>query len=246
MPIIHIAVLAEQYRLQQMPRSMERFQEYINTLLNEGHTDADLVPLVAMNPMGREHITERVAEYLALDAEQIAANAVREAQNRLGIPKDNYKHGLVVMDDVKGGWTNRASAEMGSSASGATRNHWISTGLWASEPASAAYIRQTILHSIFRVFYVQIHGAAQTLSEYMQQEGRAMAFAGCIPHLDADDIAYTRQVIAPLMDTDNYPVCFAAMLGDEAARQMGYEPLGLSARAGFEVALIDALMEEPQ
>lgn len=243
MSITHIGMLSEQYRLQQMPRNMERFKEYLNTITNADHTDVKLAPLVAMNPMGREHITERVAEYLALGVEQIAADAVQEAQQRLGTPEAEYKHGLVIMDDVKGGWTNRASIEMGAMESVSTRGGWITTGLWASEPATAAYVRETVLQSVFRLFYIQKHGAPQTLRERMEQVGRMMAFAGKTPHLDAEDIAYTRQVIAPLLDSDHYALCFAALLGDEAARSMGYEPLGLSNRAGLAVALADALEE---
>jgi hypothetical protein len=147
------------------------------------------------------------------------------------------------MDDVKGGWTNRASIEMGATETLSTRGGWISTGLWVSEPASAEYVHQTVLHSIFRVFYMQRNGIPKTLRERMQQEGRAMAFAGKPSVFDAEDIAYTRHVIAPLLDTDNYALCFAALLGDEAARSLGYEPLGLTHRAGLEVALIDAQLE---
>jgi hypothetical protein len=244
MPITHIAIMAEQYRLQQMPRNMERFHEYLNTITNEDHTDVKLAPLVAANPMAREHVTERVAEYLALDAEQVAATAVMEYQARAGTPAHEYKHGLVVMDDVKGGWTSRPSAEMAVIESASTRGGWLTTGLWVSEPATAAYIRENVLQTLFRMFYLQGHGIPQTLRERMAVEGRAMAFAGKTLWLDKEEIAYTRHVLAPLLDTDNYAFCFAALLGDEAARQFGYEALGLSARAGLAVALADALAEK--
>ena len=35
------------------------------------------------------------------------------------------------------------------------------------------------------------------------------------------------------------PVQFACLFGDTAAREVGYAPLGLSANAGFEVALME-------
>lgn len=244
MPITHIAVLAEQYRLQQMPRNMERFQEYLNTITNEEHNDVKLAPLVAANPMAREHVTERVAEYLALDAEQVAANAVMEYESRQGAPVDEYKHGIVVMDDLKGGWTSRPSSEMTVMQNTSTRGGWLMTGLWVSEPATAAYVRESVLHSLFRMFYLQRHGIPQTLRDRMTMEGRAMAFAGKALWLDNEDIAYTRHVLAPLLDTDNYALCFAALMGDEAAQQFGYEPLGLSSRAGMALALADALAEK--
>jgi hypothetical protein len=80
---------------------------------------------------------------------------------------------------------------------------------------------------------------AQTLGEIMAQEGAAAAFAGTQPHLDADDLEYSRQVLQPLLHESAYPICMAALYGDEAARTLGYEPLGLSDRAGLAVAVAD-------
>ena len=57
------------------------------------------------------------------------------------------------------------------------------------------------------------------------------------PTLDPDDLEYTRAVLAPLLDRDDYPTCFAAMMGDAAAIKQGYPPLGLSPRAGQALAL---------
>ena len=46
-------------------------------------TDAETgdlaLPLVAMNPMGKDHVPALIDGYLALDAERIAADAVAEA-----------------------------------------------------------------------------------------------------------------------------------------------------------------------
>ena len=97
-----------------------------------------------------------------------------------------------------------------------------------------------MLVNIFRAGYVQRHGVAQTLGEIMAQEGASAAFAGIQPHLDADDLAYSRQILQPLLGESAYPICMAALYGDEAARTLGYEPLGLSDRAGLAVATADA------
>ena len=71
-----------------------------------------------------------------------------------------------------------------------------------------------------------------------------MAQAGCTePALDADDLAYTREVIAPYLDTKDYSTIIACLFGDEAARSLGYSPMGLSQRAGFALALHDGQLE---
>lgn len=61
--------------------------------------------------------------------------------------------------------------------------------------------------------------------------------------LDADELAYTRAVITPHLDTKDQPTLIAWLFGDEAAHTLGYTPLGLSERAGFALALHDARLE---
>ena len=63
------------------------------------------------------------------------------------------------------------------------------------------------------------------------------------PALDADDLAYTREVLAPLLDADDKPTLVAALFGDDAARDLGYTPLGLSRNAGLALARADAADE---
>jgi hypothetical protein len=54
-------------------------------------------------------------------------------------------------------------------------------------------------------------------------------------------VSAARSIVTGLGGDPPYPTVFAAMYGDVAAEQLGYPPLGLPARAGFEVALADAL-----
>lgn len=253
MQIEHVPLLQVERDLYAMPRGMERFQEYLRVMVNEEGNDLALAPLVAMNPMGREHVAERLDELLAFGAEAIAAESVTEAMARLSDWPGYYRHGLVVVDDVRGGWTNRYTTDAGQrigvgalteapDAATKSRHRWITTMLWVSETPNAALLRQAVLISIYRKGYVQQHGAAQTLGEILAQEGAAAAFARIQPHLDAEDLEYSREVLRPLLHESAFPICMAALYGDEAARMLGYEPLGLSDRAGLAVATADAVL----
>ena len=64
-----------------MPRGMERFREYIKTMTDAETGDLAL-PLVAMNPMGKDHIPALIDEYIALGAETIAAGGDRQRRRR--------------------------------------------------------------------------------------------------------------------------------------------------------------------
>ncbi len=68
-----------------------------------------------------------------------------------------------------------------------------------------------------------------------------MALAGCSePTLDAEDIAYTREVLIPYLDAEDMRTCIECLFGDAAARTLGFTPRGLSPWAGLALALHDA------
>ena len=64
------------------------------------------------------------------------------------------------------------------------------------------------------------------------------------PTLDAEDIAYTREVLIPYLDADDMRTCIECLFGDAAARTLGFTPTGLSPWAGLALALDDARPKE--
>ena len=256
-----LPLLKIQRDLYTLPRGVERFREYIKTMTDPDTGDLAL-PLVAMNPMGKDHIPALIDEYIALGAEKIAADAIEDARRAtasavaepsetakaVSLRTKEFKVGLVVSDDLKGGWTNRWASEFGHRIeSGAFVKRGFITGiLWTSEPASATNVRESILTAIYRTEYLLTHPAPKTLREMLAQEGRAMARAGCTtPSLDDDDLGYTRSVITPHLEAHDRATVIACLFGDVAANALGYPPQGLSARAGLALALHDARVSEP-
>ncbi len=237
-----VPLLQVQRDLHRMPRGWERFRAYLQTLVDPETKDLKL-PLSAMNPMGKDHVPTLLDQYLAFDADGLAARAVAEAESRLSNVEGEFKVGLVIVDDSMGGWTNRYSNEL-TARSGSKPLHrrgWITGTLWTSETPSEQATREETLTAVYRAAYIQQHGFAATLREIMAQEGYAMAMAGCSkPSLDGDDLEYTRAVIAPNLDTKDYPVVITSLFGDAAAASLGYAPPGLSERAGCALALRDA------
>ncbi len=241
--IEHVDLLQIARDLHDLPRGMERFQEYLSTILNETRDDAKYPPLSAMNPMGREHVSARLDELIALDAEAVAADAAHEAAKHFPEIDGRYQHGLVVVDDLRGGWTNRYTVDAGvrfGDSHALMKRGWLSTLLWVSEPATADGVRRAVLASVFRYLYRVGREAPRTLRQMMAQEGVVGQFAGWTPTLDADDLEYSREVLGPYLDSDDWTVCIAALFGDEAARSLGYPPLGVSANAALDLALLDA------
>jgi len=242
MKLTFVRLLQIQRDLYGLPRNMERFRAYLATMTDPATGDLKL-PLVAMNPMGKEHVPALLDEWIALGADDLAARAVAEAAIQLDRVGGEFQVGLVMADDAKGGWTNRYFSEFGHmfETKPLHRRGWLTGMLWTTETPSPEAAREAALTSVFRGAHVEQHGYARTLGEMMAQEGFAMANAGSLaPSLDADDLAYTRQVIAPYLGVTDQPTIMACLFGDEIASGLGYPPLGFSNRAGLALALADA------
>jgi hypothetical protein len=241
MELTFVPLLRVQRELYSMPRGMDRFREYITTM-TDGETGDLALPLVAMNPMGKDHVPALIDDYLALDAEVVAEEAVRGAGSLDPALDATFRVALVVADDLKGGWTNRWASEYSHrfEYNAITKRGWLVGLLWTSEPASAERVRDAVLTAIYRAEYLLTHATPRTLGEMLDQEGYAMARAGCAtPRLDEDDLAYTRQVIAEHRDACDRATVVACLFGDAAARTLGYPPRGLTDRAGLALALAD-------
>lgn len=255
MDLEYVPLVPVMRELHRAPRGPERFKQYLWTINPGGDGDSDqLLPLIAMNPMGKDHVAALLDALLALDADGIAARATAEAAVALKDVSGDCKVGLVVADDLMGGWTNRYAEELTHRFGPdplrgvlARRPRWLKADwlmcvLWSSEPASEKAVREAVLTAAHRRAYVHRHGPAHTLRDMMAQEGHVMAAAGCTtPALDADEIAYTREVIAPFLDADDRRTCLEFLFGDEPGRTLGLTPRGLSPWAGLAVALRDAV-----
>jgi hypothetical protein len=236
-PLLHV-----QRDLYRLPRGMDRFRAYLRTMTDAETGDLEL-PLVAMNPMGKEHVAARLDELTALGAEDVAREAMAAAAVQLAEVPGRFRVALVVSDDLKGGWTNRYCSEFTHrfETRPLDRRGWITGVLWTSDEPSVRGVREEVSSAIFRAAWIVRHGPATTLRAMLAQEGASTAMAGCVaPVLDEEELAYTREVVAAHLAATDRPTVMACLYGDEAAHALGYRPHGLSARAGFALALADA------
>lgn len=239
----YVPLLPLHRELYALPRGPERFAHYLALLQDPAGDDVRYPPLVTINPMAREHVAAIVEQLLALDADGIAGGVVAGAAQGLAELPGSFKATLVVVDDAAGGWTNRYTNEFGLRAGVDPhgKRYWVTGVLWSSEAPTEAAVREAMSAAIHRTAYVLQYGQSRTLRALMAQEGYAMAAAGCAgPTLDPEDLAYTSEVIAPLLDAGDQPTLVACLFGDTAARALGYRAQGLSERAGLALALHQA------
>ena len=242
MKLEYVPLLQIQRDLYEMPRGGARFQAYIDTLRDQSGGMA--LPLAGMNPMGKSHLPALLDDYLALDSERIAAEVVTAVQDHLSSFSGNFQVALVMADDLKGGWTNRYTTEY-THLCGTRPYHrrgWFVGHLWSSEVATAERLKAALILAIYRGAYITKHGDAETLGGIIQQEafvwqmGSKHHVQNHLGVLELDDLGYTADVLHAYAQSQNYGEIMAALFGDTAARQLGYQPLGLSDYAGLRLA----------
>jgi hypothetical protein len=242
-----VPILEKLRDLYLIPRGPDRFQAYIDLATGGASSSKDIPypPLIMVNPMAKEHALECVESWIALGAEDVAWGALEEANVRLESVEysDTVKVGLSVLDDLKGGWTNRTfnDAARFKTAESLERTGWLCVPVWTSEVPKLKVLRLVVLESACRAAFVVQHGDPRSLRGMIQQEGFVAAFAGRALEFDAEELEYSRAVIAPYLESTHQPTVIACLYGDEAAKELGYPPLGLSKHAGFQIALADAL-----
>ncbi len=258
MDLTYIPLLRLQRQLYELPRGPDRFREYLRTMRNDDSSGLDLPPLILMNPMARDHVPAMLDALLAIDADEIAARAVAEATRELVDEPGDAQLGIVIADDLLGGWTNRFASEFqvrfprfvrqpaGPRPPHWSKGFWLSAVLWSSEAVSATAVREAVLTAVYRAAYIARHGDAHTLRDRLAQEGWVMGRSGCSePALDDDDRAYTREVLAHCLDASDVRTAVECLFGDVAARSLGFTRRGLSSRAGLALALYDARAGTP-
>lgn len=239
-------ILRELRALYDVPGVMPRFRAYTD-LMTAG---PEFLPLGAFSPMGQRQPAFLEA-LLELDAEGEAARECRRIEAELAELPDSFRLLLVVLDEPRNGWTQRwlTDAEwrfqgkydrlpQRSPAAGFDR--WVTVQLWTDTPPTRETVCRELRASVWRAAWQARHGFPRTLRQMLAQEGGAEQFAGEKQPLgtdETDELAYTREVLTPLLDSDHWPTCFAALYGDDAARVAGFPPLGLNCRAGFGLAL---------
>lgn len=253
MQIDYIPTLRVLQELYEKPRDFNRFTWYLEQMLGET-IDGDLdvvLPITNANPMGREHCLQAVNALLEIDAETVARAAFAEAAALFPDLPHTVRAAVTLLDDVAGGWTNRylteATMRMCSDERVRRANqkrHFVLVPCWASQEYTVPTLRAEARAALYRYAHLQRHGHPHTLQQIMEMDGAARMFAGEVPQLDADELAYTAAVIAPLLPSHDFALQFAALFGDGAARSVGYTPQGLSAYAGFELALHQMLQSQ--
>ncbi len=242
-----VPILGALRRLYDMPGEEARFDAYVG-MIRQGHEDG-LVPLSGFNPMARDHVAQALDALIAIQAEHVAADAVREAAPRLrGLPPDwgsELRVMLVLSDDLGGMWTHRPTSELQARVDqrALLARRWIAPVLWTSDTPTPEVVRATTLAAIYRSLFHLAHGAPKSVARLLEQERRALAFAGAGVALPAAEESALCAVIAPWLNARDDATRLAVLLGDTPAQALGYDARGIPDHGGLCLAASEALRE---
>ena len=154
---------------------------------------------------------------------------------------------LVATDDLMGGWTNRYAVELGHllGERDLLKRGWLTVPLWTSETYTTAKVAASVLACIHRIAYAQRHGYPEEPRRCpCAGDGGDGRHSGTRRNWGPPWMRKRRPIpgrcCGPCPALSDAPTLIAALFGDEAARQLGHSPLGLSPRAGLALAFTDA------
>lgn len=237
-------ILQRLFEVYQIPPGTLRFQAYLQLIKGQASgRDLAIPPLGIANPMAKPAVVARLGEWLALGVEDHLAAWILQVEAEWPPHWQLWQSmqiSLTYCDDLLGGWTNRALIELEGllqPAAGAQRWHWLAVPIWSSEAVELEPLRLRVRSALFRLGYVGAQGLPVTLRQVLCQEAEVARLAGHRGiNFDPDEAAYTWHVLQPLLEVADRASLVAALFGDQAARQLGYPPLGLSERAGLNWA----------
>ena len=221
----YVPLLQVQRDLYTIPRGGTRFRAYLRTMIDP-HTRDLRLPLVNMNPMGKDHVPQLIDELLSLDADGVARRAMEQAAAAQRAVAGSFRVALVVVDDVGGGWTNRYTNDYA--------NRFATRPLRAagSPPRHGPATRHRARGSARKSPRWCIAPPISSPTE------RRCRWATCWPRR-------AHAALRPLLRRRDRPTVMACLYGDRTAQALGYPPQGLSDYAGLALALHQARAESP-
>jgi hypothetical protein len=234
LPVIEIML-----GLYRMPLNTDRFRKYI-FILTGGNKDTLDMPIGGFNPMAKEHILPKLAQLKELNTEEIIAATLSSLNNNMKSNTGNrrFKVALNLSDDLKGGWTNRFTADYDSkfNLNGLLNKNFCIPLFWASETYKTSLVKERTLEYCYRTCYRLANPQPKTLEEHILQEQfvftSSEAAEESLPEIN--DIRALYQIHKYSTD---FVVIFNFLYGDAASASLGNGLMGIKEEfAGLKFA----------
>jgi hypothetical protein len=231
-----LPILDQMLNFYQLPKDMDRFSAYMKIL--NGDSKADMqVPVSFYNPMGKEHVGEKIQELIDLNAEAIAKEVIDEVNRTLASENlPTFKMVINLADDLKGAWTSKYTCDYDAKfkLNAFLERRFCVPVFWSSEVLSEKIIRDRITQACYRTVFQIKKGTPKTLEEHINQEAFAYQTSKINPNdtplLNIDSVI---SFYSENKNSTDYSLIFYFLYGDAASEELGFKKYGISqANAG--------------
>jgi hypothetical protein len=184
----------------------------------------DGAPIAGYNPMTSQPVLPTVEALVALEAEARLADVANRVAADAGFAGDAAMHVTVA---TPGMWTDRLATVVEHRYLGHDPGAVL---CWFDDPVETEALDAAFTAETIRFLALLEHGPPATLSSAAAREGRAHALAGRVGRR-SDAAADALDVLG---DDPGLSTMVSFLHGDDAARAMGFTPLGLAAEEGLD------------
>mgnify|MGYP000930834623 CR=1 FL=1 len=190
--------------------------------------------------MAKEHILEKLAELKEPNTEQIIRDTLIELNRELSEKKPQliFKVAFNLLDDLKGGWTNRFTSDYDSKfkINALVKRNFCIPIFWTSESYNTKKIIERTLEYCNRTISWLSHPSPKTLEEHILQEV-TIAKKVNPQTINEFDIKPLNAFYQANKDSRDYVTIFNFLYGDTATESLGNNTLGIKEEfAGFKFA----------
>lgn len=232
-------ILDRMEALYELPRTPKRFETYLQLL--QGNTKGELVlPIGGYNPMGKDHVLEKVRELKTLHAEELVADELIRVIREIDASKGpTFEVVINVADDFGGAWTDRYTSDYSSKfeIQALVNRKFCTPYFWTGENYSEALIRSRTRNYAFRTYYWSQLGKPKSLTDHLQLELNVQAHVNQLNEpLDPALVDLLKAFVAEHAASEDYNLLFNFFYGDAASEALGYQSYGIPEMGGFYYA----------
>ncbi|HSH67780.1 MAG TPA: hypothetical protein VLB84_18710 [Bacteroidia bacterium] len=226
--------------LYQTPLNTDRFTNYMKIL--QGNIPGDIsIPVTFFNPMGKEHVLNKLKQLRDLKAEQLIEETLMYINSTTAATSSKVINvALALADDLGGSWTNRYTTDYDSkfNMDDLMKRNFCNPLFWVSEEYSKEKIKERIADYCYRSFYRLTFAQPVTIEQHVEQEifvAENNPFSIEIqPLTDFNKINHYYQHYKTM---NSFPAVFNFMYGDAACKELGMSVYGIpDAWTGYKYA----------
>ncbi len=236
-----VKVLEKIRRLYELPLGRSRFEEYLKLL--QGVDGKEMIlPIASFNPMGKELAVRQLDHLIALDAEEILEEIIKEFNAKKEVTEIEHSNIMVainLVDDVEGSWSNYSTTDYTSKfdLGPMLKRNFCVPIFWTSEEFNRNKLIRRIKESIYRIISRILRGNPESLREVLAQEVSVqMNFDNPESTWSGIDIDAIQAFYRKHMDTQDYAIKSNFFYGDEASKKLNYPSYGIALNSGFGYA----------